>query len=118
MQRVRMVTYHVTPDGTLMRREYGNSASTDPFVDDPLVFGVEDFQIEYVMDDGTISADPSAGPDQVAGTPDDTEANLAAIRQIRFTIKVRTTESSATGLFNRVTMTSTFGTRNLGYDPS
>lgn len=116
MQRVLMVTYFVTPDGTLTRRDYANVLPAVKWVDEPLVFGVEDFQIEYVMDDGTISNNPSAGPDQLPGTADDTQANLAAIRQVRFTIKVRTTESSAVGTPNRITMSSTFSTRNLGYD--
>ncbi len=116
MQRVLMVTYFVTADGTLTRREYANSTPAVSFTDDPLVFGVEDFQIEYVMDDGTISNNPSAGPDGIPGTVDDTQSNLAAIRQVRYTIRVRTTESSATGVFNRVNMSSTFSTRNLGYD--
>lgn len=116
MQRVLMVTYFVTADGILTRREYANVLPTVGYVDEPLIYGVENFQIEYVMDDGTISNNPSAGPDAIPGTADDTQANLAAIRQVRYTIHVRMSETSATGTANRVTMSSTFSTRNLGYD--
>ncbi len=119
MQRVLMTTYFVTPDGILTRREFANVPVATPavaFVDEPLVYGVENFQIQYVMDDGTLSDNPGAGPDGVAGTADDTQASLAAVRQVRYTINVRSNELDSTGVPYRETMTSTFSTRNLGYD--
>lgn len=119
MQRVKMITYFVAADGTLTRREFGNvppPAPTVAFVDEPLVYGVENFQIRYVMDNGTLTDNPSAGPDGIAGTADDIQANLAAVRQIRFTINVRSIDLNSAGQPYRETMTSTFSTRNLGYD--
>ena len=104
IQRVKMITYLVTTDGILMRREYANAPPVTPavaFVDEPLVYGVEAFQITYVMDDGTTASNPS---------------NLAAVRQVRYTIGVRSTELDSSGRPFKVQMTSTFGTRNLGYD--
>lgn len=116
IQRVRMVTYYVAADGTLTRREYANRTPAVAFVDEPLVYGVEDFQIRYVMDDGTVSDNPSAGPDGIAGTSDDTPGNLAAVRQIRYTVSVRATELNAANQPYRASQTATFSTRNLGYD--
>ncbi len=119
LQRVIMITYFVTADGTLTRRVYANvppAIPAVPFVDQPLVYGVENFQIQYVMDDGTLLDNPSAGPDGIAGTADDVTANLAAVRQIRYTISVRSQELNSGGQPYRETMTSTFSTRNLGYD--
>lgn len=107
MQKISMVTYHVTADGTLMRREY-NNAPPSGWVDEPLIYGVENFQIQYVMNDGSLSDSPTV-----------TQANLALIRQIRFTISVRGLEN--TGPNNqpyRETMTATFSTRNMGYEAS
>ena len=104
IQRVKMITYRVSTDGILMRREYGNAPPVTPavaYIDEPLVYGVETFQITYVMDDGTTANNP---------------ANLAAVRQVRYTIGVRSTELDPSGQPFRVQMTSTFGTRNLGYD--
>lgn len=114
--RVLMVTYFVASDGTLTRREYANNTPATSFVDEPLVYGVEDFQIIYIMDDGTTANDPSAGPNGIAGDADDTPANLAAVRQIRFTVSVRSTELNAANQPYRNSQTSTFSTRNLGYD--
>lgn len=119
IHRIRMVTYLVTADGTLTRREYANSTPTVPataFVDSPLVYGVENFQIQYVLENGAITNNPSAGPNGIPGDADDTQSNLAEVRQIRFTVSVRSTELDAAGQPYRATMNSTFSTRNLGYD--
>ena len=116
MHRVNMITYFVTATGTLTRREYVNVTPAASFVDEPLIYGVEDFQIQYVMEDGTVSDNPSAGVDGIPGTADDVQTNLAAVRQIRYTISVRSTEVDQKGQPNRVSMSSTFSTRNLGYD--
>lgn len=119
MHRVKMVTYFVTADGTLMRRDFANSAaatSAQPFVDEPLVYGVEDFQIQYVLDVGTVSDNPSAGPDGIPGNADDSQSILNQVRQIRYTISVRSTELDQKGQPYRTSMSTTYSTRNLGYD--
>ena len=119
MQRVIMVTYFVSSDGTLTRREYANAPPATPlvaFVDEPLVYGVEDFQIEYLMDDGLVLDNPSAGPNGIAGDADDTPTNLAAVRQVRYTVTVRSTQMNKANQPYRAKQTVTVSTRNLGYD--
>ncbi len=116
MQRVFMVTYFVTPDGTLTRRQYANTLPAVAFIDSPLIYGVEDFQIQYILDTGLIVDNPAAGPDGIAGTADDTAANLAAVRQVRFTISVRSQELNSSGQPYRESMSVIYSTRNLGYD--
>jgi type II secretory pathway pseudopilin PulG len=121
MQRVSMITYFVTTDGVLTRRRYINALPVVPaagFVDEPLVYDVDNFQIQYVMENGTLSDNPSAGPDGIPGNGDDVQANLAAIRQVRFTVSVRSRDLNAAGQPYRETMTVTYSTRNLGYDAS
>lgn len=118
MQRVRAITYFVTSDGILTRREYANSptaTAAQNSVDNPLVYGVQDFQIQYISDDGTISNNPGAGVDNIPGNADDDPAKLALVRQIRFTINAKTVELDFRGQPQQVAMTSTFATRNLGY---
>jgi prepilin-type N-terminal cleavage/methylation domain-containing protein len=108
MFRVFIVTFFVTEDGTLIRREFGNRPTTEltgGYVDEPLVYGVQDFQVQYVMDDGTLTDSPT-----------EDEINLAAIRQVRYTISARSYDTDATGEAVTTTMSTTFSTRNLGYD--
>ncbi len=114
--RVNMVTYFVTADGILTRREFGNVLPAVASVDEPLVYNVENFQIQYIMDSGAITDNPSAGADGIAGNGDDVEANLALVRQIRFTVSVRSVEKNSAGQPYRETMTTTVSTRNLGYE--
>jgi len=118
IQRVKMVTYSVTADGILTRREFANILPAVASVDEPLAYNVENFQIQYVMDSGALSDNPSAGPDGIAGNGDDVQANLAAIRQIRFTVSTRSTDKNSSGQYYKETMTTTVSTRNLGYDAS
>ena len=108
--RIKMGTYFVAADGTLTRREFANVTPAVVSVDEPLVYNVDDFQIKYIMDDGTVTDNPSAGPDGIAGTADDVQSNLAAVRQIRYTVSVRSTELNSSGQPYRETMTATFGT--------
>ena len=105
LQRVKLVTYFVTADGILTRREFANSTATPAaaYVDEPLVYGVENMQIKYVMGDGTVSDNPDA-------------ATLGSVRQIRYTISVRSNELNSIGQPFRISMSSTYSTRNLGYD--
>ncbi|MGD9561171.1 MAG: PilW family protein [Pyrinomonadaceae bacterium] len=120
MLRVRMVTYFVTSDGTLTRREFLNvpppGAPMMGYVDVPLVYGVEDFQIKYVQDDGRLVDNPTAGADGILGTPDDDETSLAKVRQVRVRIHARTTELDSRGVPVSIDQTATFATRNLGYE--
>jgi hypothetical protein len=106
MVRVKMVTYLVTADGVLTRRVYGNDSTlTDvkPFVDAPLIYNVENLQIQYLMDDGALLDAPSS-------------ANLEKVRQVRYTLTIRTNQLDAQGAPVRITQSSTFSTRNIGYD--
>lgn len=115
MQRIRMITYFVTADGTLMRRDYANVLPAQNWVDQPIVYGVENFQIKYVMDNGTLTDNPSQGPDGVAGTADDDPTKLSEVRQIRFTVNAKSEELDPSGQPYRAAMTTTYATRNLGY---
>jgi prepilin-type N-terminal cleavage/methylation domain-containing protein len=118
IRRVILVTYRVLNDGTLVRRIYGNDTTVTvavPYRDEPLVYGVEAMQVQYVLDDGSVTSNPLAGPDGVQGNGDDIPANQLDVRQVRITVTARSTEKDATGQPYKVTLSSTFSTRNLGY---
>jgi prepilin-type N-terminal cleavage/methylation domain-containing protein len=114
LARISMATYYVTPNGTLMRRLWGDyTAANDPvagtgitvsnnrFFDEPLALNIEDLQVDYVLVDGTVTNNPGANADKV--------------RQVRLTAIARGTERDRSGEPARTTVTATFNTRNMGY---
>lgn len=122
MSKVAWITYFVadqdgngTGTGTLMRRVYGgfNQATNLPinWTDQPLAFGVENMQIQYVLADSSVVNSP--GPSQ-----------MQEIRQVRVTITVRSPDPDPKNLDPvtrkprpfRSTLTSSFSTRNLVYE--
>jgi prepilin-type N-terminal cleavage/methylation domain-containing protein len=119
MARVIWVAFSVKSDGTLVRMVYGNNGTDDAqqIQEQPLAYGIENLQIKYVMKDGSVTDDPAAGPDNISGNTDDVPLNLNQVRQIRFTITARGNDvDPRTGKRNQITMTSTFSTRNMGYN--
>ncbi len=119
-KRVFLVSYRVKPDGTLVRLIYGNNrgAGASAQVQElPLAYNIEDLQIKYILEDGQTADNPSVGADGIVGTTDDDWQGFNSIRQITITIKVQSTENDEkTGRPESIVMTSTFSTRNLGYD--
>lgn len=137
-RRVSWITYYVNPQGTLIRRDYGNTsqlvgsgvvsdgqggvvptAGDVGFVEMPLAYGVEDFQVRYVMNDGRVLDD--VGPD--AGDPGDPDDDLTAsanrlnIRLVQFTLTIRSPEvDRRTREPLRMTLNGSFFAPNLGYE--
>lgn len=120
MKRFFLVQYRVNPDGTLVRRVFGNNvgaAAADQIQEQPLAYNVQDMQIEYVLKDGTVTATPNAGPDGIVGTADDFTEGFNMIRQITVRISVQSSENDErTGLPEVITLSATFATRNMEYD--
>jgi prepilin-type N-terminal cleavage/methylation domain-containing protein len=119
-KKFNLIGYKVKQDGTLVRIIYGNNvgAASDQQVQElPLAYNVEDLQFEYVLENGTVTDNPSAGPDGVIGTTDDETEDFNMIRQITVTIKVQSTErDEQTQQPIAITLTATFSARNLEYD--
>ena len=108
VQRVSWVSYFLVQEagddggtGTLMRRAYGGPGG---WVDQPLAFGVENMQIQYLLVDGNVVDAPA-------------QNQMDDIRQVRISVSVRSPDiDPATNLPLRSTLTATFSTRNLVYE--
>jgi type II secretory pathway pseudopilin PulG len=120
--RVWWVSYYVAPEdgngtgtGTLMRRVYGGAGG---FVDQPLAFGVENMQVQYVLENGTVvDVPPSVLIPATEETPAQTLTSMDDIRQVRLSVTVRSPDRDPnTNEPFRSTLTSTFSTRNLVYE--
>jgi prepilin-type N-terminal cleavage/methylation domain-containing protein len=120
--RLKWVTYYVadqdgnaTGTGTLMRRVYGgfNSGSNTlvNWVDQPLAFGVENMQIQYVLRGSSVVDIPAVD-------------EMEDIRQVRVSVTVRSPDLDPKNLDPvtrrpqpfRSTVTASFSARNLVYE--
>lgn len=122
LKRFFLVSYSVTVDGTLVRTIYGNNrtgGATGQITVQPLAYNVQDLQFQYVLEDGTVTNDPVAGPDNVLGTGDDDQDAVNRIRQLTVTVRVQSTEADEqTRSPEIITLNATFSTRNMDYDAS
>jgi prepilin-type N-terminal cleavage/methylation domain-containing protein len=122
ISRVAWVTYWVadqdgngTGTGTLMRRVYGgfNQATSAAinWTDQPLAFGIENMQIQYILADSRVVDSPAIN-------------QMQDIRQVRITVTVRSPDPDPKNIDPatrmprpfRSTVTASFSTRNLVYE--
>lgn len=121
LKRFFWVLYKVKSDGTLVRITYGNNrdgtVAADQIQEMPLAYNIQNMQISYVLENGTVTENPAAGPDGVAGTADDTPSNANFVRQIMISVTVQSVENDEqTGRPESITLNASFSTRNLEYD--
>jgi hypothetical protein len=108
LQRVNLALYYVTDEdgagpgsGTLMRNVYGGSTG---WTAQPLAFGIENFQVQYILKDGTVLDAPDS--DQMLN-----------IRQVRISVTVRSPEiDPRTNAPFTQTLSATYSARNLDYE--
>jgi len=111
--KLQWVTYWVNDEdgagpltGTLTRRVYGgiNGTTLINWTDQPMAFGIEDMQIQYILKDGSVGDSP-------------TVTQMDDIRQVRVTIMVRSSEiDPQTKQPYESAIAASFSTRNLFYE--
>ncbi|HEY0426948.1 MAG TPA: prepilin-type N-terminal cleavage/methylation domain-containing protein [Pyrinomonadaceae bacterium] len=120
VKRFYWVAYKVKDDGTLVRLIFGNNTgrpSDEQIREQPLVYGVQNLQFKYVLQNGTVTDNPSAGVDGIIGTTDDEPDDFNLIRQINITLQVQSTEiDEQTRKPAVITLNATFSVRNMDYD--
>lgn len=108
LKRIRWVKYWVGNDGTLYRTVFGNNTGytdAEQIQNQPLAYGIQNMQISYVLEDGTLTNDPG------------TAANLALVRQVKVTVTARSSSPDPRNNEYLIeTITATFSTRNIEYD--
>ena len=111
-KKVTWVSYSVTNDGTLVRTTYGNNkdaTAANQIQSQPIAYNIQNFQIRYLMRDGTTTDDPSVG-----GT---IQTALNNVVQIEVKISsIVTVQENGVNIQKTVDLKSTFSTKNLNYD--
>ncbi|MCB1025593.1 MAG: prepilin-type N-terminal cleavage/methylation domain-containing protein [Acidobacteria bacterium] len=111
-KRVFLTSFSVDAEGTLIRTTYGNNtgaSAADQIQIHPLAYGVQSFQVRYLMQDGSLLDDPSSG------NSDQMKMNEVVQIEINITLKSETSENGVTST-QLINVDSTFSTRNLRYD--
>ena len=111
-KRIFITSYSVDQTGTLIRTTYGNNPAgtiAEQIQKQPLAFGVQRFQVKYLMQDGSLVDDPSQG------NTNQLKLNEVVQVEIKLTIKSETDVNGVTST-QLLNLDSTFSTRNLRYD--
>jgi prepilin-type N-terminal cleavage/methylation domain-containing protein len=118
-KRFFWVAYRVKADGTLVRIVFGNNSgatAAEQIQEMPIAYNIQDLQVRYVLEDGTVTDNPYLGADNTAGTADDKWENFNLVRQVTITIKVQATEDDEQlKRPETITLNATFSARNLEY---
>ena len=111
-KRIFLTSYSVDVEGTLIRTTYGNNTggtAAEQIQAHPLAYGVQNFQVRYLMQDGTLTDDPSLG------NTNQMKLNEVVQVEIQITIKSESDQNGFTST-QLINLDSTFSTRNLRYD--
>ena len=111
-KKINWVSYEVDSVGTLSRTTFGNNtgqSAANQILVQPIAYNIQNFQVRYLLRDGSLSDDPSAGGAN--------RTNLNNVIQVDVTISSRV-EIEVNGNITQkvVDLRSTFSTRNLNYD--
>lgn len=111
-KKITWVSYGVDSNATLVRTSYGNNtnqSAANQIQLRPIAYKIQNLQIRYLMRNGTITDDPSAG-----GT-DPTNLNNVVQMDVVITASV-TMDFNGVKTEKLVDLRSTFSTKNLNYD--
>lgn len=114
IKRVNWVSYSVTNNGVLVRKTFGNKngqPAAEQIETRELIYGVKDMQIKYLLDDKTVSDDPSLNNNSRIN-----QAKMNQIVQIEVIITILPPKESSQSPDAPITIKETISTRNLRYD--
>lgn len=111
IKKVYWISFSVEADGTLVRTSYGNNTGAGASAQiqkQPIAYGVQNFQVRYLMQDGSVTEDPAQDNKYPM------KMNEVVQVEISLTIKSASGDNSVTNK-DLINVTSTFSTRNLKY---
>lgn len=112
LKKINLVTYGISADGVLVRKSYGNNTgqpASQQIQTRELIYNVQDFQVRYLMDDGTTTTDPSAGNNGRLN-----QQKMNQVIQMEVTITVRQNNTDLVTLAP-ITVKEVISARNLRY---
>jgi prepilin-type N-terminal cleavage/methylation domain-containing protein len=116
LKRISLVTYSVSPEGVLLRTTYGNNTGQpkDQQIQvRELIYNVQNFQVNYLMEDGTTTSDPSAGNNGRLN-----QQKMNRIIQVEINMTVLQSEGSGIQMSAPIGIKEVISARNLRYTVS
>lgn len=113
IKKMNLVCYSVTEDGILVRKTFGNQTEKDVNTQievRELILGVKDFQVKYLLDDGTTTDDPSNG-----NNGQENQKQMNRIVEIQVSITVVQEDTGLPQATEPITFKEFISTRNLRY---
>ncbi len=108
-KKINFTVYSIDSTGNLIRTTYGNQKdqlSTNQIVSSPIISNVKDFQLRYLLDDGTFTDDPTNGNNGRAN-----QSRMNKVIEVEVTITVLQDSNSNAP----ETVKEVISTRNLQY---
>lgn len=113
VSRIMMVTYFIQQVQTTTGTDYRLMRQVDARTPTPVAEHIEDLQFTYdVFDDSSNTLTVNL-PDAATGSPPTPKPNQ--IRKINMTITARSSRPNAQGNYDRLTITTSIGPRNLSF---
>jgi len=113
VSRIMMITYFIEPVQTSTGTDYRLMRQVDARTPTPVAEHIEDLKFTYdVFDDSSNTLTVNL-PDAATGTPPTPKPNQ--IRKINMTITARSSRPNANGDYDRQTLTTSIGPRNLTF---
>lgn len=113
LKKITVTNYKVTNAGTLVRTTYGNQAgetAANQVKTSELIYNVKDFQIKYLLNDGTSVDDPSS-----ANSDRDSQQRMNDVIEVQVTMTVLQEEKSQPQIKSSTVLKEVISTRNLLY---
>lgn len=112
MKKINIISYSVV-NGTLIRRTYGNQPTAGPTQQintHELIYNVQNMQITYLMNDGTVTDDPSGGNNGRTN-----QQKMNQVVDVELNLQVMEPPNGQPMVTTPVTIKEIISTRNLRY---
>lgn len=112
IKKINIVSYSVD-NGTLRRRSFGNfstASAVEQIETHELIYDVQNMQIKFLMNDGTVKEDPSLNNNGRAN-----QLNMTGVVDVEVELKILEPSSAQPTVNSPVTIRDIISTRNLRY---
>lgn len=113
LKKINVTNYKVNAAGTLIRTTYGNQTgqpAASQIQSSELIYNVKDFQVKYLMNNGTLIDDPASN-----NSNRDNQQRMNSVIEVQITMSVIQDDESLPQVRGTTVLKEVISTRNLLY---